>query len=148
MKLLLETKVATNYQKVFQRFDLSLFEALKPPLVDLTVERFDGCKKGDEVHLLIQLGPVKSQWISLITEDGHDETEAYFIDEGTLLPKPLKSWRHRHRIIKQDENHSLIVDDIEYSTGNQALDYLIYPTLYAQFAFRKPIYRDVFGRAD
>ncbi len=145
-KIHLKTKVQTPYKKVFERFDLSLFEALKPPMVKLEVERFDGCLKGNEVHLNIDMGFMKSKWISLITENSETEQEIYFIDVGKELPFPLRYWKHKHRILNIGSDQSEIIDEIEYSSGKGWLDALIYPILYAQFALRGPVYKDVFGR--
>ena len=58
MKIKITTPIKRNYREVFALFNLQLFEALKPPVVNLKVERFDGCKKGDEVHLKEILGVV------------------------------------------------------------------------------------------
>lgn len=126
-------------------FDLKLFKALKPPLMSLDVERFDGCNVGDEVHLKVGFGPFRTKWISLITENQENDQETYFVDEGKLLPFPLKSWRHIHRVVKTDDKGSEIQDDIEYSTGLRALDVLMYPVLYLQFAARKPVYKKFFS---
>lgn len=126
-------------------FNLKLFKALKPPLMSLDVERFDGCNVGDEVHLNVGLGPFKAKWVSLITDNQENENETFFVDEGKYLPFPLKSWKHIHRVVKNDEEVSEIQDDIEYSTGNRALDTLMYPVLYLQFAARKPVYKKFFS---
>lgn len=141
MKILIKTQVADSHIHVFKKFNKSLFEKLAPPLVQLNVLRFDGCEKGDQVHLEIGLGPLKQKWVSLITEDQQTEEECFFIDEGSILPPPLKSWKHRHRIIKIDENTCEIHDDIDFSTGNQILDLAIYPILYSQFYLRIPTYK-------
>jgi ligand-binding SRPBCC domain-containing protein len=148
MKLKLETPVASSYKKVFERFDISLFEALKPPFINLTIDRFDGCSKGDEVHLQVGVGPLKQTWVSHITDSGETEDSLYFVDEGHVLPPPLKYWRHQHIIKKIDDLSSVIIDDIEYSSGNQLLDRALYPVLYVQFALRGPIYKDTFGHVN
>jgi ligand-binding SRPBCC domain-containing protein len=147
MRMVFKTLVATDFKTVFEKFDISLFKALKPPLIQLEVERFDGCLKGDQVHLKIGLGPLEQRWVSLITENGSDENQCYFIDEGETLPPPLKCWRHQHRIVKNDEYTSYIIDDIEFSSGLKLLDFLLYPALYFQFALRAPVYRKIFGKA-
>lgn len=142
MKILIRTKIEKNYQVLFSKFNLHLFEALKPPLLNLVVERFDGCKKGDEVHLKMDFfGLINQRWISHITADFKSEYEIFFVDVGVLLPPPLKKWTHIHRLEKITEISSFVTDDIEYSCGNGALDLLIYPVLYSMFLFRKPIYK-------
>lgn len=144
MNILIKTRLSKNYKEVSQDFNLKLFEALKPPLINLNVARFDGCKKGDEVHLEIGLGPLKQKWISHITDDFENNNEWTFVDEGHVLPPPLKDWKHTHRIINISDAQCEIHDDIEYSSRNRLLDLLLYPALYIQFALRIPVYKKFF----
>jgi ligand-binding SRPBCC domain-containing protein len=146
LRFVLTTPVLKSVDEVKEGFDLSLFKALKPPLINLNVKRFDGCEKGDEVHLEVGLG-VMFDWISLIPEHGQSLDEWYFIDCGSQLPPPLKQWRHHHRVLKREAGGSIIVDDISFSSGFKLLDYLLYLPLKAQFMLRAPVYRKVFGRA-
>lgn len=141
MKILIKTRIEKNYQVIFSKFNLNLFKALKPPILNLVVERFDGCKKGDEIHLKIDLwGKLNQKWISHITEDSRNDYEINFVDVGTLLPPPLKKWKHTHRIEKINELASFVVDDINYTSGNKVIDLAIFPALYLMFLCRKPIY--------
>lgn len=144
MNLLIKTRIPLNYREVFKGFTAELFKALKPPLMPLEVERFDGCKTNDEVHL--KVGPLKQQWISIITNDFDDETQCGFIDEGKVIPPPLRYWHHTHRIVKISEDESEIQDDIQFTTGFKILDALVYPVLYLQFAVRPPAYRKYFQK--
>lgn len=142
MKICIKTKIEKNYQVVFSKFNLDLFLALKPPLINLIVERFDGCKKGDEVHLVMDLfGKINQKWVSQIIADSRTDYEIYFVDKGVILPPPLKKWKHVHRIEKINELSSYVVDDIEYSCGSRALDLIVYPALYSMFLFRVPVYK-------
>lgn len=143
MNIRIETKVAKSHEQVFSAFKEDLFMALNPPIMPVKLLRFDGCKKGDEVHIQLPFGML---WVSDITDFSHSEKEIYFIDEGRKLPIPLKKWRHQHRIIAQGENTTLIVDDIDFSTNNRLLDFLIYPALWLQFVYRKPVYRRWFNK--
>lgn len=144
MKIIIRTDINRTLSEVSQSFNLKLFKALKPPFVDLQIPRFDGCQKDDEVHLKIKFGPLRQDWISLITEQNEDKNEWYFIDEGRVLPPPLKQWKHKHRVMKTGENSVLIIDDIFYSTENRLLDFIIYPPMYIQFWLRKPAYKKFF----
>jgi ligand-binding SRPBCC domain-containing protein len=137
MKIIISTPINKNYRDVFAQFNLKLFEALKPPLVNLVVERFDGCKKGDEVHLKVS----GQKWVSHITDNFESEDEIYFVDRGVIIPPPLKHWLHIHRIERTGEHSCKVIDDIEYSSGNALLDKLMYPVLYAMFSMRRPIYK-------
>jgi ligand-binding SRPBCC domain-containing protein len=142
MKIYIKTKIEKNYREVASFFNRELFLALAPPLMNVMLDRFDGCKKGDEVHLRMNfMGLLNQMWISHITDHGESGDEIYFVDEGALLPPPLSKWRHVHHIKKIDEHSSYIIDDIEYTTGNLVLDKMIYPALYFMFYYRKPIYR-------
>jgi ligand-binding SRPBCC domain-containing protein len=142
MKILIKTKVDHHYKYIFSLFNLHLFKALKPPLINLEVERFDGCKSGDEIHLKMNFqGLLNQQWVSIITSDFESENDIGFIDEGKILPPPLSKWKHIHRIQKIDEKSSYVIDDIEFTSGNAALDAVIYPALYSMFLYRKPIYK-------
>lgn len=137
MKILISTPINKNFRSVFAQFNLKLFEALRPPLVKLKVERFDGCKKGDEVHLMV----AGQKWVSHITDNFESDDEIYFIDIGVMTPPPIKQWKHIHRIKRTGENSCNVIDDIEYSTGNSILDRMIYPAIYSMFVMRKPIYK-------
>ncbi len=144
MNIVFKTKVKGNYKAVMERFDRDLFEALKPSQGEMEIVEFTGSKKGDRVHIRF-VKPIKAEWISLITADGVDENEAYFIDEGSTLPFPLSYWQHKHIVQKIDETHSLIVDDITFKAGNVVTTALMYPAIYVGFAPRAKIYRSYFG---
>ncbi len=145
MHIKLSTKVNKNYREVFQAFDINLFMKLKPPLVSLNVIRFDGCKTGDEVHLETGILGSKQKWISKITDNYSGYDCKYFIDEGLLLPNPLKYWKHKH-IIENCVDSSVIIDDICYKTGNIFMDFLIFPAFFLQFLYRKPVYKRYFNK--
>jgi len=144
MKIRIQTKVNQSYHQVFEGFNEDLFLALKPPLLPLKLLKFDGCKTGDEVHIQLGAGFLTQRWDALIIEDAASDEEYYFIDKGVQLPFFLKTWQHRHRILKADEG-AYIVDDIDYQTPFWLLDYLMYPVMYLQFYARKPVYKRVFG---
>lgn len=143
MKIKISTTVEENYEKVLENFNEELFKKLAPPFPPFTLKKFDGSKKGNLVHIELNMILFKQDWISLITDDNKDSEEIYFIDEGIKLPFFLKYWKHKHRIIKM-KNGSKIIDDIVFTTPYEWLDYLIYPALYIQFLYRKPIYKKEF----
>ena len=144
MNFILKTKVNGYYTEVMKRFDLDLFEALKPKGAKMEVVQFTGSETGDVVELKF-ISPIKASWISDITDHGVDDNQAYFLDEGRVLPWPLKEWQHRHIVEKIDENNSMIVDDITFSSGWWLLDVFIYVPLLLSFYPRKPVYRRFFG---
>lgn len=126
-------------------FDRDLFEALKPKGATMEIVKFTGSKKGDLVHIRF-VRPFKAEWISKITEHGSDGKEAYFVDEGEVLPFPLKKWKHVHRVEKLDEENSIIVDDITFSSNNKLLDLFLYPMMYIGFKPRNKVYKKYFSK--
>ena len=145
MELLINTRVDEDFRVVFSGFDQELFERLSPPFPRLKLLRFDGCKPGDLVEVEVDSGFFKQKWSSLVTELTKNDYEIFFIDEGLQLPTPLKYWRHKH-LLSKNGGYTLISDKIEYKTSYVILDYLLYPFFYAQFAYRKPVYRKIFNR--
>ncbi|AFM04896.1 hypothetical protein Fleli_2531 [Bernardetia litoralis DSM 6794] len=144
MKLIVETPINRSAEEVWNGFTEKLFLKLSPPFPKLKLNRFDGCKAGDEVHLELDFGIYSSKWISYIIEQKNTESEIYFIDTSQDLPFPLKTWKHHHRIKKIDENNCIIIDDIDYYTSSKVLDTIIYPAMWAQFAYRSPVYKKFF----
>ncbi|MBC7713678.1 MAG: hypothetical protein H7177_10080 [Rhizobacter sp.] len=136
MNILIKTPINKDYRSVFSQFNVKLFAALKPPLVKLEIIRFDGCKKGDEVHLKV----AGQRWVSHITDLVENEDEIYFVDVGAIIPFPMTSWKHIHKIERTGKNSCNVVDDIEFTTGNKFTDKLLYPALKAMFMLRRPIY--------
>ncbi|RYU78626.1 SRPBCC family protein [Hymenobacter persicinus] len=149
MLLTLRTPVAQPPAQVMAGFTRELFLALAPPFPRFSLRRFDGCRRGDQVEIELVTGPLRQRWTSLITDHGQrpDGTH-YFVDEGQVLPAPLRYWRHRHLIEPGPGGGSVIVDAIEFRTASVLLDALLYPAMWAQFAYRKPIYRRYFGRPE
>lgn len=146
MRIYLKTAVAGKPPEIIKAFDRSLFETLAPPGTPVELIRFDGSQKGDIVHIRLKLlGFIKQDWVSKITADHTSAEEAFFVDEGTQLPFFLGSWEHHH-IVKAQGDHSVIIDDIRYKGPFFLITWLLYPALYLQFAWRKPIYRKIFGK--
>lgn len=148
MRVILRTAVVQLPADVLTGFTRALFVALAPPFPKLRVLRFDGCRTGDEVHIELDTLVKRLPWTSLIVADGEEpDGTCFFVDEGRVLPPPLRYWQHRHRIQPGPKGGSVIVDDLEYRTASRLLDVLIYPAMWAQFAWRRPIYRRWFGKA-
>ena len=142
MKVILRTSVSQPPAQVMAGFTRDLFVALAPPFPKLRVLRFDGCRTGDKVEIELDTVVKRLSWTSLIVDDGvRPDGMRFFIDEGQVLPPPLRSWRHHHRIEPSPQGGSVIVDDLEYRTASRLLDALLYPAMWAQFAWRQPIYR-------
>ncbi len=144
MRIKITTLVTQNYRQVAKRFDKNLFTALNPPFPPVKLLRFDGSEKGDEVHLQLNFLLFKQVWKSLITENGASDKEVYFIDKGIQLPFFLSYWQHTHRIRKFG-SETQIIDDITFRTPFFLFDILMYPIMYAQFLYRKPVYKRYFA---
>lgn len=147
MKITLETAVEQGYLDVKNGFNESLFKKLSPPFPPVKVQLFEGCKQGDIVSLKLNFLLFKQNWDSLITEDFTNDYEFYFVDEGIVLPFFLKKWRHKHRVISTGIG-SVIKDEISYEAPFRLLTWVLYPFLWLQFSFRKPIYRRIFSRSE
>jgi ligand-binding SRPBCC domain-containing protein len=141
MRIELLTRIPNRtISETFNKFDGALFLKLAPPLPISKLIRFDGCKTNDVVALKIRIFFKWHLWESQIISNVHTESEINFVDEGRILPFFLSSWKHRHRIVKEN-NDVLIIDDIEFFAHNKVITLLSFPILYLMFAMRKPIYR-------
>lgn len=145
MKITLRTKVDASLPAVWQGFDESLFEKLSPPFPPVKLARFDGSHEGDVVSLELNFIFFKQKWVSHIVEQRETEEEIYFIDKGVELPFFLSFWQHKHRLIRAPQGGTIIADEIEYRTPILLFDYLMYPVMWAQFAYRGPIYKKIFS---
>ncbi|MBD2770275.1 hypothetical protein IC235_20505 [Hymenobacter sp. BT664] len=148
MHFILRTAVVQPPAQVMAGFTRALFEALAPPFPRLRVLRFDGCRTGDHVDIELNLLVKRLRWTALIVDDGQlPDGTLFFVDEGQQLPPPLRYWRHRHLIEPGPNGSSVVIDSLEYRTASPLLDVLLYPAMWAQFAWRRPIYRRWFGKA-
>ncbi len=129
---------------VWQHFNRELFLQLAPPFPPVTLLRFDGCKVGDVVTLKLGFVFFSQIWESHIVQQETNENAIFFVDEGKKLPFFLKYWQHKHILQKTENDCTIIVDDISYKSPFWLLDYLLYPMMYLQFAYRKPIYKKFF----
>ena len=143
MRIKIETSVEASLKEIKKGFTKNLFLSLNPAFPPVKLKQFDGCKAGDKVVLELNFLLFKQKWISDIIEDYESELQWYFVDIGRELPFFLKSWKHVHEV-RSIEIGSTVVDDISFSTGYILTDLLMYPLLYVQFVFRKPIYKKRF----
>jgi ligand-binding SRPBCC domain-containing protein len=144
MKIIFTTNIPLNFSSIRDGFNEELFIKLAPPLIPFKLLRFDGCKKGDEVHIQLGVLPFKQTWVSDITFEEENDGGWSFIDEGRKLPWPLSYWKHHHRVDKLSESESLIVDDINFETSPKALAPMIYPFLWLIFSIRPARYKKFF----
>lgn len=143
MKLVTKTKVDSTKEKVWKGFDQSLFEKLAPPFPKARLLRYDGNKQGDIVDIELDFIFFKNKWTSLIIENAESHEENYFIDAGETLPFFLGFWKHKHRIIGENSG-AIIIDEVEFQAPIKWLSIFLYPAIWAQFAWRIPIYKKIF----
>ncbi len=145
VNIVITTEVEARVDQVREGFTQDLFLKLNPPFPKVRLERFDGCTKGDIVEMELNFGLWKERWRSDITDSEVTDSLFRFIDVGTTLPFPFSKWRHHH-IVKEVEGKTIIVDDIEYFAKNNVLSALLFPLLYLQFLYRKPVYKKTFSK--
>ncbi|HAZ14179.1 MAG: hypothetical protein A2X86_02565 [Bdellovibrionales bacterium GWA2_49_15] len=143
--------VPVSIEVVKEHFTEELFKYLLPPILPVKVVRFEGVEKGAryEFELLpIHLPPpFSTTWSGKIVDSGDVQGGFYFVDEGTNLPFPLKSWRHLHRILPNPQLGGIdILDLVEYSCHIPLLEYSLYPSFFSLFVFRKQRYAEYFRR--
>ena len=143
-KIKIVTRVDAKHEDVINGFNRSLFLALKPPLMPMKLERFDGIEIGDKIILKVFVG-VWQDWVGVITEKQTGPAELSFVDIGEKLPFFLKEWRHLHRIIDEGDK-TVIVDDIHFKSWNLLSDVLVYPVLYLTFWYRRFPYKRFFKK--
>ncbi|MCO4292636.1 hypothetical protein NF867_07170 [Solitalea sp. MAHUQ-68] len=142
MRIYITTKINQKPDRVFSLFNKELFLALVPPGLKVQLLRFDGCKTGDEVHLLIKFPFAEQKWFSKITAHSFSDSNYSFIDEGIELPFFIKQWKHIHTVKSgESDNCSEIIDDISFESGSIIIGWLVYPFLYFTFLYRRPIYK-------
>ncbi len=144
MRLLFRTPIKKDILFIKEKFTRELFLFLTPPWARVEIKQFDGCKKGDEIHVTIHQTGLTQEWVSLITSEVLTDDEWCFIDEGKLLPWPMTYWKHRHRVLKMSNGDSEIVDDINFECSSKWLNYPTYAVVYAVFAVRPSRYKKFF----
>jgi ligand-binding SRPBCC domain-containing protein len=144
MKLYFETPLQSSFEKVRDKFNRELFLYLSPGFIPSKLLRFDGCKRGDEVHIRLGPEPIAQSWVSLITFEETNQSGWSFIDEGKILPWPLSYWKHHHRVDKKSSGECVVVDDIDFECSPFFLTPLIKPLLWCVFAIRPRRYKKFF----
>jgi ligand-binding SRPBCC domain-containing protein len=139
-----KTTVAQPPAKVWEGFNEALFKALNPPFPPVRLKQF-GMAAGERVELELRFPGFPQRWVSYLPESGPLPEGGYrFVDIGEELPFFLREWRHRHLLEPAPRGGTWIIDDVFYRTPNALLDTLLYPALWLQFAYRRPIYRKFF----
>jgi ligand-binding SRPBCC domain-containing protein len=137
----ISTPIQASINQVKEHFTSELLLKLSPPFPKVSLLRFDGCQKDDQVILQINLIFIKLVWSSLITDDLQTEEEWFFIDKGVKMPFGLQFWQHKHRVKKIKNQSCEIIDEISFDTRNPFLNYLLFPFLWGMIYYRKPFYK-------
>jgi len=145
VRIKIQTKVAANWKTVKDGFNETLFLKLNPPFPKVKLTRFDGSEKGDQVSMELDFILWKDKWTSDISFSSETDNGFDFIDEGNPAAFPFKKWKHHH-IIYTEKGSTFIIDNIDFSSGNGFIDIILFPILYLQFLYRKPIYKRLFNR--
>ena len=144
MNIKLETKVKAPFPKVKKAFvnkDGNLLKFLLPMFSKLL--HYKGIRRG--ALLKIKIPFTGGLCFKIVTYNTSKE-KLYFNDilyEGSMFG--AKFWSHRHSIIKQT-NHTLIKDDITFTTKNALKDKLHHAIIYPYFLLRVLKYKLYFWR--
>ena len=146
MQIKIRTQVPGTPEAVFALFDRELLLSLTPPLMHVNLLRMDmPTRVGGIVHLeVIIMGIAKQEWYNEITEYATSPEQCHFTDRGVRLPAMFGAWEHRHIVRRNAQGKTEIVDDVNYKSRNAFLTVLLYPVVFLQFWYRRPIYRKFF----
>jgi|GEM_PF-200524 len=84
------------------------FRRLVPPGMFLQVHRQDDLANQSVNEFTMWMGPIPVYWKAVHS----DVTETGFVD--TQADGPMRSWVHRHRYERTDDDQTLVIDHIEY----------------------------------
>lgn len=140
MKFALESKIkGVDFKEVYRVFDFKLLKALSPPFMKPEAIVYDGNKKGDRLIFKLKNPLFTSDWIGYVSEEEHNENEIYFVDCGKSMPFGLKTWEHKHRLIRTHYG-TLIRDEVQFVGNNSLITFFLVPLVWLQFLYRKPMY--------
>lgn len=145
MRIRLKTRIKKDFHTVAAGFNQELFNYLLPPFGLARLERYDGQKPGDIVHIKFSL-PFVNDFKVVIRDVWTSPKEYRFVDRGLVMPFSLEFWQHTHRVVALGEKRTAIIDQMEFRTRWQLLDWLIWPMLFLSFFPRKWQYKRYFER--
>lgn len=132
-------------QAAYSVFTDRLLAALSPPFVKPVTQLYEGNRPGHQLRFSLHTPLGTQTWTGKVTEEQISETEIYFVDEGLEMPFGLIYWRHKHRLLKTVEG-TRIRDEVQFRTKNSLLSVLLFPVLWFQFLYRKPMYAKTIKR--
>ncbi len=120
------------------------FQRLNPPWDPVRVlQRDPSLAVGARTVIQMQMGPVPIRWVA---EHTGYEAGAWFRDEQR--EGPFSRWVHTHRFVAGDDEHSTLVDEIEYELPMGALGKLFAGGSTRARLARMFAYRHALTRAD
>ena len=140
MKIVLETGVQAPLDKVISGFDENLFRYLSPRFPRTKILRHDAIEPGGKLELVLHYGPYRQYWFGEFIAVHRSEGRYWFADRGDTLPFPFRYWQHKHVLLADGPDRTIIRDEIEFRTGWKFLDLMTFPLLKSVFAARKPRY--------
>ncbi len=85
------------------------FERLAPPWQKLRVLEQTGGVTGGRITFQVWFGPIKRSWTA---EMSSNEPGRQFVDRQ--IDGPFSAWEHTHRFVPVDDEHSELIDHIEF----------------------------------
>lgn len=137
------TPINAPYTLVCDHFNEALFYSLTPVFPPVRLLKYEGEQPGDTVAVQLWFFGLWLTWETIITERSESDEETYFVDESTLLPWFLKSWRHKHIIQKQGEG-TLIIDQVNFEPVSYMPAWFLKLGIRKQFLRRRPLYQKYF----
>jgi len=145
MNLTIETNIERDFESVKKGFNLSLFEALKPPFPLVKILQYQGNEPGNLVEVKLNFILFSWVWLSEITAFEENDALFQFEDQGRKLPPFLSSWHHIHSLQK-NRNQTRIIDNITYQAGKFWPDWLVRILIWFQFSQRPGLYKKYFQK--
>ena len=103
------------------------------------VIQWDGTFDGAFAHMRFWFFGWKD-FMVMHSNNTSDKVSFSFKDMGSVLPFGLTKWEHTHEVL-EDGGNIRIVDNIEFSSKSNFLNYLIFPILIAPIFIRKILYK-------
>lgn len=116
--------------------DTSVLKKLTPPPIFAQIHHYEPLAEGSVAEFTLWFGPIPVRWRAI-----HHAVDRFGFTD-VQQTGPLKAWAHTHRFEAIDDQHSRVVEHIEYEhdTGWRGLfSRLLFakPGLYLLFTARK-----------
>lgn len=132
-------------QQIIEVFDFDLLRELSPPLMKPHALIYEGNRPGSRIHFRLATPSGVKNWIGKIDGYGESENEIWFSDEGIEIPFGIKTWKHKHRLMKTDYG-TIIRDEVEVEFIRPWTALFKLPGIWLQFIYRKTLYEKIITR--